>query len=417
MKWFGLSGLILGLLLTGCGSSNQIFVSSEDKERMDVLLQLGRFYYDQGEYDKAIEVAEKAKKINPLKEEVGQLLAGVYFAKGGFSFIDVLTKIVDLQSATTNSTNSGSSSEDTSDLLGKFGSLLSLNETDLQNMSSGVSVSENQFLKGLDVYYPANPGNFSDTSAPRGKVQTLRLINQTISALCPFVTDASVKAKSDDNIRYQCDSANSKMRRKGQSHFLFAVAHLIEAIAFHMVLLYEPSSFGASSTGTNSTLTGNLVARATRLNSIEISASIIGDYVEAINQLKVDIDKILTTAAGTMLNQTVLNFNMAALAFKSIPGMPKSVSTNIESQLEKLEKAVEQAGKQKDNVDAQASIFKEQLNKKLVPKLKESIGKFNEQIAANGDLSAEEEEQLDQVCKAFESIITDTTETLPDVCQ
>ena len=410
--WAGLA--VLGV---AC-NPNEVFVDPADKQRVDVLLQRGRLHYDQGDFDEAIAAAQEAAAIYPYQEDAGQLLASAYFGKAGFSFIEVLIKIVDLQGDL-------SRSADTSDLLGVLSTLLELDEQDLEAMTDGKSVSENQFLSGLDVFYPQNPGNYNEAGTPRNSVSSLQFLNQAIAALCPFVTTAELvtQMSQDGNIRYTCTKSPAVMDNGAQSLFLFALAHLIEAISFHMVLLYEPASFAdelateSSSTESSSTgLTGNLAARADKINASEITASTVGDYVAAVEQLQVDIDKVLNTTSGSMLNQTVLNFNMAAVAFKNIPGMPDSVSESIEKQLTKLEEAVAKAGQQKDSVDAQAGVFKQQLNKSLVPKLTESIERFNTQIAANGELTAEEEAQLDQVCTAFESIISGTTESLPDAC-
>ena len=63
--------LLLLTLGTGCGvdsSINSIFVTSADKDRVDVLISKARINLDRGRYPEAEEYAEKAYEINPNNE-------------------------------------------------------------------------------------------------------------------------------------------------------------------------------------------------------------------------------------------------------------------------------------------------------------------------------------------------------------
>jgi hypothetical protein len=382
------------LVLVSCGDQN-IFIDKNDKDRADVLLDQAVLYYDEGSLKLAEETAEKAKILDPEETQIRYLLANVYLAKGGFDFFSLILNIIKKQDK-----DALSEVKDVSDLLKNFKDVFYLSEADITKMGT-LSASTNSFFAGLDVYHPAIPGDVTSSDSPRSQVLALKSLNQTISILCPYIVSTDIRALYGTNSRYQCE-ATPDASHQAESYFLFGISHLIEAIMFHRILLYE-----AENAETIENVTGNLARRANKLNTITMTQDNMPDYVAAVGLLKTDIDRILdTTNTASMLNETVRNFKIAANAFGEIPGLPSSVTGSIKDQLKAMDEAIAKVGSGTQN--AQGSVFKDQLNKELLPKLTESIAKFKAKFP-------EETDKLKTVCDTFKQIAPEGT-TLPTDC-
>lgn len=394
------------ILIVGCGASQSItglFISPDDKERSDVLFAEAKAYYDQGSFDKALAYGTRAHRANPMGEETAQLLGYIYLAKAGMEPFTIMSKLITLQ-------NSKTSSSEASSTMSTLGAaLLDLSQKDLETMATKEE-STNPFFQETPVYLPNSLGSISEGA--RSQVSILYNLNMAIQIICPFVDPTILKDTGDS--RHDCQQATGTLKSQAQSHVLFALSHLVEALVLNQVILYQDGSFKLDDAGVASNT--NIFKRVSAINRTVLNDE-IADYVDAVTILKNDLDKIFDASPGSMLYTTLVDMRMVVSSFKAIKGVPDSVLNQLEKGMEQLEEASEKAGKSKNDVGGQSSALKEQMNQQIVSKLGDSITKFNEKQGLDeSQLTEEQKAQRDKVCQAYQSLIGDVSLPLPTGC-
>ena len=83
-----INAILLILISIGCGTGTNLnkllYVDKEDENRLDHLLSDAQIAYDNGEYQEALNLLEKAEKQSSHSEGVIQLKAFSQLAIGGF---------------------------------------------------------------------------------------------------------------------------------------------------------------------------------------------------------------------------------------------------------------------------------------------------------------------------------------------
>lgn len=396
--WLCNFGLLTALLSCGSSSPNALLFSSKaDKERIESLYAEGRTAYDNGQFDKAIEKLKKAYDLNPNYEKVAQELAFAYLGKAGFDMFSTAKKMMDLDKQN----KATGTSSDAAGALSGYSILLNLTSADQLKMGTLVS-SDNPFFKDLDVIHPKDPGVIEDADSVRSVVDTLRYVNQAMMTICPFVDSA---LWAGDSTRFgSCKATNAQEDRPSQSHLIFGIAAMIEAISFNTILLYSGSSSSLTldSSGLAAAGSSNLEKRAAAMNQKTFTASQIADYSDAVTELQSDISAVLNTSATSMLSATLIDLRLAVNAFKQIAGMPQSVTDSLNGGLKTLEKGAVTAGESAGSFDGQLATLRQQMTGTVITQLKTSI----KTALAQSGVTAE---QKKAVCDAYTTITTGTT--------
>ena len=93
-----INAILLILISIGCGTGTNLnkllYVDKEDENRLDHLLSDAQIAYDNGEYQEALNLLEKAEKQSSHSEGVIQLKAFSQLAIGGFDPLSLIGKIV-----------------------------------------------------------------------------------------------------------------------------------------------------------------------------------------------------------------------------------------------------------------------------------------------------------------------------------
>src|SRR5690606_37195172 len=88
------------------------------------------------------------------------------------------------------------------------------------------------------VFYPMSMTDARAAAAEQG-MKILSAANSAIQFVCPFVDDA-VRIEGDPrHSADQCPPTENPRLSRSKSHFIWAFAHLAEALAYYSVLLYQ----------------------------------------------------------------------------------------------------------------------------------------------------------------------------------
>lgn len=376
--------ITLSLGLSSCGSSNfnQIFkVSGEDK-RLDSLLALGRISFDRGEYDKALDVAKEAYAANPNSEEAAVLLGYAYLGSVGSDPFGMVRNIIEAQEGEGGAKLA--TSNDTSDVLSSFSSVIALSDDDVQEMlDAKAGVSTNPFFVGKDVYIPKL------ASEARANVSMVNSVSKAITAICPFVSESS---KIDGYALHNCESANIDSKIQAKSDFLWALAHLAEGLAFNAALFYSPGTALMQGATSNTPIAARVAALQGTVNPSQVA-----DYISAVDELKDNITDIFNTSEDGMLYSLLADLSAVSKGFGSIAGMSGDVSDSIDSALGKVKTQSESYSGEDSELGSQSEALKNQFNENINNKLKTSITTFNN----DGSHTAEDKAKL---CESYKEI-------------
>ena len=163
------------------------------------------------------------------------------------------------------------SSGGTSDVLSGVASVLGVSDADILKLGD-LNSSTNSSLPLL-VPYCANRA--------RASLESIEIMNKAIEVVCPFVSSG---VKLSEDARHACEPTDLASNFQGKANFLWAFAHLSEAIAFDKVVKYSTTD----SEQTNLELRMEAIDGRQVTNSTEI-ASFIAE-VDSLNQA---ISKIL----------------------------------------------------------------------------------------------------------------------------
>jgi tetratricopeptide (TPR) repeat protein len=424
----------IGLILAGCGKDsnvNQIFKSSDDDKRFDTLLALGRINYDQGNHDAARKYAEQAYTINPESEKGATLYAYVLLGQVGidpFSMTkSLITKTSTSSTAATTTTGTttkldlAEASTNGAEALTKFSTLINIDEVDIKNMGDYES-SDNKYFKDFPIFIPKKP---NADGGPRSVNKTLINVVKAIKVICPFV---SPDARIDGYDLHDCTSSDSDLKTQAKSHFLWSLAHLAEALAFNSVLLYDGGDGKAAALAEADAPETGVFKRVSALDQTKFSGTEIADYVDAVVELKDNIQAIFDTSSDSMLFSTLSDLTAVSLGFAAMPGIPDSVTKSIKAGLQTIKDLGEKLSSSADSaLGAQTEALRLQMNKSVNTKLKKSISVFNNQYSdkdAVKELPAAEQakiaENMDNLCSQYKDLSGynsgDDSVELPDGC-
>lgn len=363
------------LLLMACGgprsNPNTAFVTTQDKDRIDVLLTRAQVEFDRNKLDKAEEYASLAYSRNPSNQKAARKLASIYVSQGQLSILDIASRVSsDLK---TSSSSSSASNTQALDVLGVLQDVVGISEADFLKLGD-FDNSTSTYFTNLKVINPNKPGSLSDTSSPRFTVKALRQLNKSIAILCPFVSTVATNGSND--ARHDCKKvANSNSKSKAQVHFAFAMSHLLEAIYFNAVIQYT-DRIQSSSSATAASQNSNLFKRVQAIQSVKFSLDTFNDYVTGVSDLVVNIDKIFDTSSTSMLTATMVDLRVTAQSLTAIDGFPQSMIEKINGVITNIQNALDKAGKSKTDISGQTDELKKQLNEALLTKLNTSINTY-----------------------------------------
>ena len=407
--------ILLLVLVQGCSEEQNIWGlvpapgGSPDK-MIDYLVSMATREFDKGNYDKALELADKANQLDPGSEEAAIVLAYVRLSLAGLNPFDLAGAMVteDEEESTdsTETTETTETTEGTGDSaaednpLGPLASLLGLSDEgyDLVTMPGNQYVREDgSILEGA----PAS-GVFADlpvllpltaAEARAAETRVLWHLAEAVRVICPFVAEGvKVVGEVDDprHVSEACPVTPGKPRHRGKSHFLWAFAHLTEAIAFNSVVLYDPSGEGA-----------NLIRRS---DTISAGSLAVTDYISAVTELVETLQIILPTdpekSAGSMLVAMVNDLEATSRAFGQLPGIPEGMTASIDAALAQLNEQkdkIEQTSASASEANASARAMQESLTSGIADNLKE-------QIVAKNDAGELSEDEKSDLCDAYSGV-------------
>lgn len=412
----GLLLLLLALLLPGCSETTNImgFIAAPGTEHdAGALLSRSRIRLDAGDYAGALRDAEAslalAPDCGPCAVQVGYCHLGV----AGLDMFQLARKLIE-KNEVAEETSGALGSRGGSKVFGRLASSADSNASgQLASLASLVGLGSSDYeaitlpgnrqgelegaptsgpFRDLPVYLPKNSVEARDSDSP-----TLYHIARATLVLCPFMP-ASVKILGEQpDIRHGAESCQTdeEIGRPGSNAlFVWAVAHLVEAIAFHQVVLY-----------TQDGVTPNLQKRAAILESRSEIPSLT-EYVKAVKDLAAVVDIILPTDAGaaraSMLTAMFNDLQTVSLAFQNMAAVPEDVSKGIVDAIAELQgqkDKIGSAGGSADGKDQGAVAFKDQLTEGMATELKK-------QISSKIDSGQLNEQERTDLCSAYRQIST-----------
>lgn len=395
--------LLFTMLLGACSGDtniNQFFVSKEQEESVDALLQQAESDYNAGEFSDALKSAEKAYAINANNEEVVVLLGYIHLSMAGidtFQLAKGLIKIEeDKKKAATSLVAEDNSAAST---LASMSTLLGITSEDLLKLGTE-SASSKEYFKAYPVILPK-----SATAAREAGVSSIEHVNKAISYICPFVDqEAKILVANGfvDDPRHtadKCPATSNTRHFKAKAHFLWAFSHLTEALAFYSVLLYQPE--GSASP--------NLQLRADSLknNSSKINIVDVPGYYSEFAQ---SVDAILPANDNDSQLRAVLNgLKATSLGFGRLAGVPDTLTKSIDKALTNIEskRGQVQGG---TNADKDSAVLKGQLTEKAAKTLSTQIS------AKAAEDPVEFAAKKSEICSSY-SAIAGPGATPPAECQ
>lgn len=381
LQFVGIAGL-----LSGCGADsnfNQIWGGRDTQEGK---LQQAKLYYDSGNYAEAAKIAQDLLNINSDNEDAAILLGYTHLSIGGIDPFRLSCKMITINSGqecprhpasttstqnstqtttTTTPTSRPSRLEDHSHLArdaAAFDLLTQSNtrnngSTPTSNTSTSSSNKATDVLKKLSQellsisdteYSSLSVGKYSTgifASAPiyqpqriseplRESVNILREMNLALKSVCRFV-DTSVLAEfqnTEKTGRYDtnCTQTTQARRNTAKAHFLWAFAHLTEAMVYQSVLLYSSAST-VTNGSSNFEAAVNSISNKTYLDSTGISS-----FASDVDELKNLTDAVFDTTDGSMLSETIKDLRSSGLAINAL-SLPSEISGTITKALDNLE--------------------------------------------------------------------------------
>lgn len=402
------------VFLVSCGaqSPNAAFETSYDKNRIDVLLQRAVVELDRNKLDSAQSYALDAYNRNPNNYNAAFILANVYVAKAHLTLLDLAGRI---SSDLDTSNSKASSNTQALDVVSVLQDVISLSSDDIKLLATDDGGTSSTYFKDLPVLKPLKPGSISDTSSPRYKVEGLRLLNQSINVLCPFV-DSSITSGTNDS-RYNCKKVtNSTVQPKSRVHFAFALSNLLEAIYFNSVIIYG-NSVKSSSNSTAAIESSNIFKRIEAIKNVNFTttafdATTFSNYSSAVVTLAEDVTSIFDLSQESMLTAMMVDLRVAAKSLKAISGFPNSLRDKIDGVLTTIENTIAKANQDVNSISGQTTELKNQLTKTLFSNLSSSINSVINSIPS-GSKTGTTQENIVKACKAVKDV---PGFTLPTAC-
>jgi len=380
------------LLTIGCseGSNvNQIFVNkSECTKDVRCLMDEAQFLYDSGDFDGAQEKGAQAHAIDPTNEEVAVLMGYVHLSLAGMDAIQLAQRLTEQ-----NTDEEKTEESDANSSLQSLANAIGMPESDftvltLDGNTSGDIKGESEVDAFAD-YKVLLPKTAAE--ARKAATKTTANLQKAIEYICPFIAADAKQTGAEGDPRHSesyCTPTTNTIRNAPKSHFLWALAHLTEAVAFYNVALYAPD-------GSNP----NLIKRADALQTATLS---IPDYLTAITELSDVVDLILPTtgaaATESMLNFIFTDLVTTQLAFGTIAGIPEDLTKSLTTSIAAL-KAQRDTIANKGGYNGSTTAMKDQMTKGLANTLRVQIQTKTE----SGEFTPE---QKSEACEAYQKVST-----------
>lgn len=387
------------MILMGCSAGsnvNQLFVNKDECEKdVHCLMDEAQRQYDSGDFEQAKKFGEKAHDIDANNEEVGILMGYIHLSLAGMDAIQLAQRLNDQ-----NTESSSSESKDANSSLQTLAVAIGMPESDftaltLDNNASG-DIKGDSSVSAFADYKVLLPKTAAE--ARKASTHSTGNLQKAIEYICPFVEDAAKQTDANGDPRHSetyCTKSSNTFHNGAKSHFLWALAHLTEAIAFYNVALYAPD-------GT----TPNLIKRADALQTAKLS---ILDYVTAVTELASVVDLVLPTT-GAAANESMLNFIFTdlvttQLAFATIAGIPASITSTLTKSIDDLKAQRDKIGNTSSGASASSQAMKDQMTKGLANTLRV-------QITEKSQAGEFTEAQKTDACAAYKKV----SSTAFDVC-
>lgn len=415
--------MLVLLVMSGCGSETNIMghlVTDSQKDQFYVLVGTSKAAFDAQDYDKAIEAGERAWAIDPGSEDASIALGFAYLGKAGVAPFDLAKGLI-----ASNSSDSSEESEESEESTETSGKQKDDNEDEDANSevdsqkskgASGVlgSLTGVLGISDADIAKLGTLDSESDPDIPiliplcaydaRLALKNLETLNKAVEVICPFVSDS---VRLEEDYRHACTKTSRPQKQRGKADFLWAFAHLTEAIAFDKVINYKT---------TDSSKT-NLELRMEAIEGKEVEgASQLAAFVTEVDSLKQAIDKILPvdgvcesqnpqTQFQGMLNDLVAT----TLAFAAVPGIPEDFTTSLEESMADIIALRNNATSSAGGSESSGAL-KGDVTSEISGSLAEKIDEVN----SSQNLSAEE---LSELCASYDAISGGSDGAGPKACE
>ena len=403
--------LVLVNLIVGCGSDSNVMralIPEDQLHTMAVFLSTARAAYNHGDFNKAWQLASNAYSLDPHSEEASILLGFIGLSIAGGDPFGLAKAMLDA--------NDSGSTQDQSALLSdnklekaptelfftyeENGETVQSTSSTLSSFQKAIKMTQEEILAlgELDKSDPDLPllkPNCAETA--RKDVERLKYLEMAILVSCPFV-DPEARITAD--FRQSCDSYAGVRYQKNKAHFLWAFAHLTEALIFNSVL-----NFGsADPSGKKS----NLELRAEKIRNQETKdPASIGILIQSIKSLESALENILPktgtcsdSAPTSQLRATLYDMLGVSAGFARLVSIPPKIVGSIRSATEKLNSSG-------DSLQTIRADFSKKTSQNLAVKIDE-LTKDPTQPLNN--------EQKTAICGSISSI-TGEGMSIPDACK
>ncbi len=365
----------------------------------DPSAQLSRseILFDQGDYAGALSAAETAFKLAPEQARIATQLGYTHLGVAGLDLFQLARRMMEKKPKAETEASPQAlllSEDNTASQMAAMADLIGLQPSDYE----AITLDGNRLgtLEGAPQSGPFSPWPvLLPKSAPEARASsssTLHHIAEAVRVLCPFIAETY---KVEGDIRHfdeECTAGGYDPAEDGKALFVWAMAHLVEALAFHQVVLYQPNGD-----------TPNLLKRSEVLQGLGQAGSMTA-YVAAIKDLAATLDLIMPTsadaAAGSMLGSMFNDLETVTRTFNGMTGIPDQLAGGIVRSLEQLkaqrEKLSTRPG-QPSEQDKNSLVLKDQLTGGVSNKLKE-------QIVSRSEAGLLSETEKSDVCAAYQSI-------------
>lgn len=379
-------------MLSACNSQTNILgktVPTEHKDTFRNSLDVAQALYDQGRLSEARVFAKRAFEMDPDSEEASIVLGYIDLSLAGGDPFALAKALIAAErekkkkkedDAPTDGSDPATPAEgNTSDTLSSVKTAIGISNEELELLGTKDTT---------DPVYPVLiPRCVEDV---RVEVARLEFVNEALRAICPFV-DEDIRNETD--YRQQCESTPLVRAARAKAHFLWAFAHLTEALAFNSVLSYQNPDAADNKS--------NLELRVQKMQSADASSAAgITSLLDSMKSLETTVNAIFPaggvcseTAPTSQLRATLNDMLAVDSGFSRIVGMPKNITASIKKSVDKIN------GDGGGSVGSKLASMKGDFTKKISGGLSAKI----DQLAAD-PTNPLPDAQKDQICSILGSI-------------
>lgn len=391
--------LISSCLVWACGEGsniNSLFIANEDKKNTSkALLRQAEAHYDAAEYADASKYAQKALDLNPSSEEASVLMAYITLSQAGIDSITLASKMIsaaatDATGVETSSSSQCDKEEGAVQQLCKLGDVIGLTADDLAALTNPSTDS----ALGLSEFREPKTAE----EARGAGVNVITKVNEAMSYICTFV-DESAKVEGDTRHEANdCIQTTGHRSLKGKAHYIWALSHLVEGIAFYTVFNQNLGILQADAESLNSSNTG--------------SADDITAFLSNVNALSAKVDVMLPTgdaAQGSMLTAIFNDLNAVSQGFAAIPGMPEDISKSITEAINELQSKTEKVGQSTGDTGG-AATNTAALKDEFTAQMSQEVG--NQIDSETVKTFQEDAAKKEEFCTAFSGISSESVNVI-----